>query len=328
METAARFFTNKRLLYLLLIAGALLIPLFVTSRFYLHILIMCCIWGMAASSMNLIMGYTGQVNLAHGAFFGIGAYSAGLLMLKLGLNFWPALIIACLITVIFGFFIGLLAFRTKGSYFAIGTMCFNVIVTVIIDNWEELTEGARGLLGIPKPAPIPLPFGQEITFTSMAANYYLVLFLLILTLIIIHRVVNSMMGRSFMAIRGNEELAESLGISALKTKLGSLLISVFFAGLAGVFYASYIGFLSPEISDYHVTFEFLIFCMIGGLGTMVGPLIGAFILTVISELLHGIAFPRFVAYGFLLVIIVIFLRGGIVGGINLLWVSLTGKGGR
>jgi branched-chain amino acid transport system permease protein len=328
METAARFYSTRRLLYFLLIVGALMIPLFVTSRFYLHILIMCCIWGMAASSMNLIMGYTGQVNLAHGAFFGIGAYSAGLLMLKLGFNFWTALILACLITVVCGFFIGLLAFRTKGSYFAIGTMCFNVIVTVIIDSWEEVTEGARGLLGIPKPAPIPLPFGQEINFNSMAANYYLILFLLFLTLIIIHRVVRSMMGRSFMAIRGNEELAESLGINALKTKLGSLLISVFFAGLAGVFYASYIGFLSPEISDYHVTFELLIYCLIGGLGTMAGPLVGAFILTVISELLHGIAFPRFVAYGFLLVIIVIFFRGGFVGGVNMLWASLRGKGGR
>jgi branched-chain amino acid transport system permease protein len=328
MEKEVRLFSIRRLIYLLLLILALSLPLYVTSRFFLHILIMCCIWGIAATSMNLIMGYTGQVNLAHGAFFGIGAYSAGLLMLKLGFNFWPALILACIITVFLGFLIGLLALRTKGSYFAIGTMCFNVIVTVIIENWEDLTEGARGLLGIPRPSSIPLPFGLEISFSSMASNYYLVLFFLFLTILLISRIVRSMIGRTFMAIRGNEELSESLGISAMRAKLLSFLISTFFAALAGVLYASYIGFLSPEISDYHVTFELLIYCLIGGLGTMAGPLIGAFILTVISELLHGVPFPRLVAYGFLLVVIIIFLRGGIVGGARMLWSRYSLKGKR
>lgn len=312
--------------YLILIIIIAIIPFLVTSRFYMHILIMCAIWSIAASAMNLIMGYTGQVNLAHGAFFGLGAYSTGLLMVKVGMNFWQALLFSCFLTMGIGFFIGLLAFRTKGSYYAIGTMCFNVIVTVIIENWESLTEGARGLLGIPKPSPLPLPFGLEITFTSMAANYYLVFFFLFLTLFIFQRIVNSMIGKAFLAIRGNEELAESLGINALWTKLQSFLISVFFAGLAGGLYASYIGFLSPEISDYHVTFEILIYCLIGGVGTMAGPLVGAFMLTIISELLHGLAFPRLVIYGFLLVIIIIFLRGGIMGGINLLWSRLNNRG--
>jgi len=328
MKTAAKLFSIRNLIVLILIVFALTIPFYVTSRFILHILIMCCIWAMAATSMNLIMGYTGQVNLAHGAFFGIGAYSAGLLILKLGINFWPALILACAITVFFGLLIGLPALRTKGSYFAIGTMCFNVIVTVIIDSWEGLTEGARGLLGIPKPAPIPLPFGTEITFTSITANYYLILVSLLLTILIIYRIVHSMMGRTFMAIRGNEELAESLGMSAMRGKLLSFLISTFFAGWAGVLYAAYIGFLSPEISDYHVTFELLTFCMIGGLGTMVGPLIGAFMLTIISELLHGVAVPRLVAYGFVLILIIIFLRGGITGGVRMLWSRMSRKEGR
>ncbi len=328
METAGKLFSPKSLMVLILIIAAFTIPFFVTSRFLLHIMILCCIWAMAATSMNLIMGYTGQVNLAHGAFFGIGAYSAGLLILKLGIPFWPALLLACAITVVLGFLIGLLALRTKGSYFAIGTMCFNVIVTVIIDSWEGLTEGARGLLGIPRPPPIPLPFGKEIAFTSVAANYYLILVSLLITILVIYRIVHSMLGRSFMAVRGNEELAESLGMSAMRAKLLSFLISTFFAAWAGVLYATYIGFLSPEISDYHVTFELLTFCLIGGLGTMVGPLIGAFILTIISELLHGIAVPRMVAYGFVLIIIMIFLRGGIMGGARLLWLRFGGKGGR
>ncbi len=326
MERPAKTFTSQRLIIFLLILLAFLIPSFVTSRFYLHILIMCCIWGIAATSMNLIMGYTGQVNLAHGAFFGIGAYSAGLLILKGGIPFWPALVLACIITVILGFFIGILALRTKGSYFAIGTMCFNVIVTVIIDSWEELTEGARGLLGIPRPDPIPLPFGGKIAFTSIASNYYLALIALLLTVFVLYRIVHSMTGRSFMAIRGNEELAESIGINGMRTKIASFLISTFFAALAGVLYASYIGFLNPEISDYHLTFEFLIFCMIGGLGTLGGPLVGAVLLTIVTELLHGVAVPRLVAYGILLVLTMIFLRGGIAGGARLLWLKFAAKG--
>jgi branched-chain amino acid transport system permease protein len=320
-----KVFSIQGLIISLLILFAFSIPQWMTSRFVLHVVIMCCIWAMAATSLNLIMGYTGQINLAHGAFFGIGAYSAGLLMLKVGMSFWPALVLSCLITVGIALFIGPPALRTKGSYFAIGTMCFNVIVTVIIDSWEDLTDGARGLLGIPKPSSIPLPFGYELTFTTMASNYYLVLVSLLLTILIIYRIVHSMMGRTFIAVRGNEELAESLGMSAMRVKLLSFLISTFFAGWAGALYATYIGFLSPEISDYHVTFELLIFCLIGGLGTMTGPLIGALILTVVSELLHGIAVPRMVAYGLLLILTIIFLRGGIVGGIKLLWLSIGPK---
>jgi branched-chain amino acid transport system permease protein len=162
----------------------------------------------------------------------------------------------------------------------------------------------------------------------MPSYYYLVLIFLLLTLLVIYRIVHSMLGRSFMAIRGNEELAESIGINAMGTKLVSFLISTVFAGLAGVLYASYIGFLSPEISDYHITFEFLIFCMIGGLGTLGGPLIGAFLLTVASELLHGVAVPRLVAYGFLLVLTIIFLPGGIMGGAQMVWRKVSGRGAR
>lgn len=327
MQTLAKLYTPKRLVYFLLIVFVLTIPLYVTNRFYLHILIMCCIWAMATSSMNLLAGYTGQVNLGHGAFFGIGAYSAGLLMLSLGLNFWPALIITCIITAFFGFLIGLPSLRTRGSYFAIATLCFNVIITAIIDRWEALTGGARGLLGIPGPAPIPLPFGAEIAFESLASNYYLVLIMLFITLIIIYRVVHSLVGRSFIAIKENEELTESIGINAMRGKLLSFTVSTFLVGLAGGLYAAYIGFLSPEISDFHMTFQFLVYLVLGGMGTMAGPLVGAVILTVITEFLHALAAYRLVAYGFLLVVFIIFLPKGIVGGVRMAWPRITKRVG-
>lgn len=327
MQTLAELYTPKRLAYFLLIVFALTLPLYITDRFYLHILIMCCIWAMATSSMNLLAGYTGQVNLGHGAFFGIGAYSAGLLMLKLGVNFWPALVITCIITAFCGFLIGLPSLRTRGSYFAIGTLCFNVIISTIIDRWEALTGGARGLLGIPGPAPILLPFGAKITFESVASNYYLALIMLFITMVIIYRVVHSLVGRSFIAIRGNEELTESIGISAMRGKLLSFTVSTFLVGLAGGLYAAYIGFLSPEISDFHMTFQFIVYLVLGGMGTMAGPLIGAVVLTVMTEFLHALAAYRLVAYGFLLVIFIIFLPKGIVGGVRTVWQRIRAKAG-
>jgi branched-chain amino acid transport system permease protein len=315
----------KYLILSILVLVAFSVPLFVTSRYIYHLLIMSTIWGIAATAMNLIMGFTGQVNLAHGAFFGIGAYTTGLLMLKLGVNFWLALPAACIAAAVFGFLIGLPSLRTKGSYFAIGTLCFNVIVTVIIDRWDTLTEGQRGLMGIEGPAPIPLPFGHRIAFDSMTATYYLNLILLIFTLFVVYRIVHSLPGRTFRAVRGDEELSSSLGINPFRTKLVSLVTSTFFAGLAGGLYASYIGFLSPEISDFHVTFELLIYVMIGGIGTLAGPIIGAAILPFISESLHALAAYRMVAYGILLVVFIIFIPSGMVGGFKLLRAKLGGS---
>ncbi len=298
------------------IAVAVVIPLGVTNKYYLNILIMSGIWSIVALSLNLILGYTGQVNLAHGAFFGIGAYASALMMLKLQMNFWLALPLASAIAGFFGFLIGLPALRTRGSYFAIGTMCFNIIVTLIVDRWERLTEGARGLMGIPGPAPIPLPWGGEIAFQTQAAQYYLVLAFLLLTLFIFRRIMHSLVGRTFRAIRGNEELAEALGIHAMRTKILSFTISCFFAGVGGVLYASYIGFLSPELTDYHVSFDALIYIMIGGVGTLIGPIIGTLLIVTLPETLHIAAEYRLLFYGLILIFMIIYLPRGIMGGLK------------
>jgi len=304
---------GRKWLILMIIIIAVIIPLVVTNKYYMNILIMSGIWSIVALSLNLILGYTGQVNLAHGAFFGIGAYASALMMLKLNMNFWLALPLAAAIAGFFGFLIGLPALRTRGSYFAIGTLCFNIIVTLIVDRWEGLTEGARGLMGIPGPSPIPLPWGGEITFNTMAAQYYLVLCFLLLTIFVFRRIIQSLVGRTFRAIRGNEELAEAMGIHAMRTKILSFTVSCFFAGIGGVLYASYIGFLSPEITDYHVSFDSLIYIMIGGVGTIVGPIIGTLLIVTIPETLHIAAEFRLLLYGLILIVMIIYLPRGIVG---------------
>jgi branched-chain amino acid transport system permease protein len=306
----------EKWIILAILVIAVIIPLVVTNKYYMNILIMSGIWSIVALSLNLILGYTGQVNLAHGAFFGIGAYASALMMLKLNMNFWLALPLAAAIAGFFGFLIGLPALRTRGSYFAIGTLCFNIIVTLIVDRWDGLTEGARGLMGIPGPGAIPLPWGGEIAFKTMAAQYYLVIGFLLLTIFVLRRIMQSLVGRTFRAIRGNEELAEALGIHAMRTKLLSFMVSCFFAGVGGALYASYIGFLSPEITDYHVSFDALIYVMIGGVGTIVGPIIGTLLFVTIPETLHVAAEFRLLLYGLILIVMIIYLPRGIVGWVK------------
>jgi branched-chain amino acid transport system permease protein len=308
--------TIRKWLVLAVIVVAVIIPQLITNKYYMNILIMSGIWAIVALALNLILGYTGQAQLAHGAFFGIGAYTAALLMLKLNINFWLALPLGAAVAGFFGLIIGLPALRTKGSYFAIGTMCFNIIVTLIIDRWEGLTNGSRGLMGIPGPAPIPLPWGSEIAFKTQAAQYYLVLFFLLLTIFILRRTIQSLIGRTFRAVRGNEELAEALGIPSTKVKLLSLIISCALAGMGGVLYASYIGFLSPDQTDFHISFNFLIYILIGGIGTMTGPIIGTLLIVTIPEALQVAAEYRMFVYGIILVFMIIYMPRGIVGALQ------------
>lgn len=289
------------------------LPIFVQAKYPLHLLIMVGIWSIAASSLNLILGYTGQGSLGHAAFFGIGAYASALLMIKLGLSFWFALPLASCVAAFFGFLIGLPALRTRGSYFAIATLGFNMIVTIIIEHWESLTQGGAGISGIPKPHPLNLPLVGKLAFTSMITQYYLVLFFLVLTFFLIYRIVHSPVGKTYLAIRGGEPLAESLGINAMGNKLVSFTTSAFFAGLAGSLYASYHGFISPDTSNFHLGFDLLIYLLVGGVATMPGPIIGAVIMTLIPESLQFLLEYRIIFYGGFLILIVIFLPRGLVG---------------
>ncbi len=180
-------------------------------------------WAIATLSLNLILGYTGQASLAHGALMGIGAYAFGILVQRVGLNFWLALPLACLITAFIGLLIGLPSLRTKGPYFAIVTLCFNVIVYKVFDNWKWLSGGIQGQ-AVPQPA-----FLQQ-----RWARYYFVLGCLVLTLLIMRFIVKSLLGVTFMSIRSNENLAEAVGINSFRNKLLSFVVSCFFVGLAGL----------------------------------------------------------------------------------------------
>jgi branched-chain amino acid transport system permease protein len=306
----------KILFTLLLIAFLLIAPLIITGKYPQHIMVMCGIWVIASLALNLILGYTGQLNLAHGTFFGIGAYATALLVQKIGLSFWVALPLGCAVTAFFGFLTGLPTLRTRGHYFPIATMCLGIAIYYLIARWDDLTGGARGLFGLPRPDPIPLPFGAVISFESTRACYYLVLFFVLLTILVQSRLVRSLAGKRLIAIRGNEDLAQSLGIDTMQGKIVSFTISTLFAGLAGGLFSAYMGTLMAEQAHYLLSFEMLIYVMIGGMGTMAGPIIGGIFLPILGEILQPLAGFRLILFGLLLILIIRYFPFGIMGGLR------------
>jgi branched-chain amino acid transport system permease protein len=315
-------FVQKNWFYLLLLLFALLLPFLEPSRYIFQLIILSCIWSIATLSLNLILGYTGQASLAHGGFFGIGAYGVALMTVKGGLSFWLALPLAALIAALIGFLIGLPTLRTKGSYFAISTLCFGVIIYIVAGSWIEFTGGHTGLVGILRPSPIPFPLVGEIAFRSQTAQYYLVLAFVLLTLWVMHRVVYSLQGYSFMAIRNNETLAEAVGINTFRNKLLSFVVANFFVALAGGLYAALMGSISPSATHYVLTFNFIIFLLLGGAATLAGPIIGAFAIPFLIEYLQAIGHYRMVLFGALLIVVMVYFPRGLMGGLTNLWNKL------
>jgi branched-chain amino acid transport system permease protein len=306
---------HTTLLYGFILLAALLLPLYAPDPYMFQVIIMSLIFGIAVLAMNLIIGFTGQASLAHAAFFGFGAYGVAI-MTKAGISFWLALPAAACISALIGLVIGPPALRTRGSYFAIVTLAFGVIVYIVAGNWVQVTGGHNGIFGIPRPSPIPIPFVGEIEFFDQIAQYYLVLAFLLLTLFILHRIVYSVFGLTLMAIRNNEPLADAVGINTFTTKLIAFVAANFFAGLAGGLYAAIIGAVSPSAAAHLLTFNFLIMLILGGMATLAGPVIGAFTIPIIMEVLQDLGHFRMLFFGALLVVTIIYFPRGLVGGIR------------
>lgn len=299
-------------LYLLLIGLAAVLPLVLkrtaAGKYQIHILTLAMIWAIGTLSLNLILGYTGQASLAHGAFLGIGAYSFGILAQRVGLNFWLALPLACLITALLGLLVGLPSLRTKGPYFAIVTLCFNVIIFKVFENWTWLSGGYQGQR-VPRPSFL----------TQRWARYYLVLAFLVLTIIVVRLIVKSLLGSSLIAIRSNENLAEAVGINSFRVKLLSFVVSCFLVGLAGSLLAVQNGLLDYTITNYMYSFYLLIYLLIGGAGTLAGPVVGTVGLYFLLDRIKSIGEYRYLIFGVVLIVVIIYFPRGIVGGVKQLW---------
>jgi len=292
----------------LLAAIALVFPLFAQNNYLISVATQTFIMAIAALGLNLITGYTGQFNLAHGAFMAVGAYTVGILTVDHQVPFWIAFLLAGCVTALLGYFVGLLSLRLKGHYFSIFTLCVSYIMFLLIEKWESLTHGPVGIMGIPSPPGIgPLQFGTPLS------QYYLVLAFLVLGIWIMARIVRSLLGRSFMAVRNSDLLAEALGVDLMRTKTLSFVLSVVYAGFAGALYAGQVRFLGPDLASEVVTFDLVMFILVGGVGTLLGPLVGTVLVTYLTQSLQFLQDYRMVVFGPVLIALIIFLPDGIVG---------------
>jgi branched-chain amino acid transport system permease protein len=288
------------------------VPLWLQNQYHLHVAIQAAIFAILAMSLNLLLGYTGQLSLGHAAFFGIGAYTSALLTLKLDWSFWLALPSAAAAAGIAGWAIGRLALKLRGAYFVLVTISFAGVISLVSINWMELTNGPLGLPGVPPPELGPWTLRTKLTY------YYLVLAAAALAYLVCHRLVHSRIGRALVALRENEPLAESVGIDATRYLVLAAVISAALAGMAGSLYAHYTRFVSPEVFLFTYTVTMVIMVVAGGQGTLVGPVIGALLFTALPEALReAMAWQwQMLAYGVLLVALVFFLPRGIVPSIQ------------
>ena len=309
---------HRRFTYLVLLVLAVVAPLILRNDYLRDVLVLTLIFAILALSLDLIMGHMGQFSFGHQAFFGLGAYTSALLSLKLGISPWLGFLAATAFSGAVGFLVGFASLRAmRGMYLAITTLGFGMILLLIVPTLP-FAGGPMGLVGIPSPV-IALPLLPEIVVRSPFSYYYLMLALLVFTIYLISRFLRSRFGRGLTALRENESLASSIGIKPFRHYLLTFTLACALAGLAGAGYVHYMRFLSPGLLGLDYMFVMLIMVIVGGSGTLGGPVLGAIIFVWVSEFLRELGAFRFLVFGVILLVVIIFMRRGIYPRLTSLW---------
>jgi branched-chain amino acid transport system permease protein len=324
----------SRLLTALWLAFLFSLPLWMGNQYLLHVLVVTGIFIVAAISLNLLLGYAGQLSLGHVAFFGIGAYASALVSLGFSVHVTPATVFAMAPKPVWcgfvaaviasgacGWLIGRLSFKVRGAYFVIVSISFAEVVRLVALNWVELTQGPMALNNIP-PLTLWLPGFGEHVFWKKPANYWLVLCIAVVSYVIVRRLVRSRAGRAMIALRENEPLATSVGIDVTRYLVLATVVSAAMAGVAGALYAHYIRIVDPDVFLFIYTVTMVIMVVTGGKGTLAGPVVGGLIFGLMPETLRAFAIPpeaQWIIYGMLMVLVVFFLPQGIVPAVQQWW---------
>lgn len=292
-----------------LLISFLAFPL-VLKDYYIDILIMSGIYILLALGLNIIVGFTGLLNLGFAAFYAIGAYTYAILNTKIGLGFWASLPISAFFAAIAGLLLAVPALRLRGDYLAIVTLGFGEIIRLVLNNWDSFTNGPNGITGIARPSLMGFAFAQ------LEYYYYIIFVIVIFAVIVIRRVESSRIGRAWIAIRENEIAALSMGINITKYKLYAFIFGTFWAGVAGMLFSAKMQFVSPESFTFMESILILSMIILGGLGNTYGAIIGAFILVLLPEILREVQLYRMLISGIGLVLLMIFRPQGILGGVR------------
>ena len=288
------------------VALALVIYLSFNS-YFIFVGINAVINAIAVLGIVIISGYAKQLHLGQSAFLGVGAYTSAILMTKCGVSFWLTIPIAMALSGLFGFILSIPTLKLKGgSYLALVTQTFGEIIYVILLNMVWLTNGPFGITGIKAPKVGP------IDFVKLQPYFFLCVLFLIIVYIAVKRVVKSKYGRFFISIRESEEAAQSLSINTRKYKMIAFTMATAIAGLAGVLYGPFIGYLSPEQFRWQPSLILVSMAIVGGLSSLEGGIVGAILLTFLPELLRSTAQLRLILYGVIVILTLAFLPDGII----------------
>lgn len=296
----------KKYFPLLALAVLSILPLIGLSTYMMHIIILVIMWSVIGMAWNLLGGYCGQVSFGHAAYFGVGAYTAGILYSKLGLSSWWGLPLSILVVAAFSFILGYVVLRLRGPFFALATLASGEVMRVTAENLRGLTGGTLGILI------------QERTWVEKTWYYYIVLLIAAVTFFIVKKLIGSKLGYYFVAIREDQDAAESLGINTTLYKTLALCISGALTGMAGAFYTNYMGYIDPHVvfALHDISIITIMIVMVGGVATFWGPFVGAVIMVLLAEWIRsipGLGAAHQTLFGVLLIVIIIFLPNGIVG---------------
>lgn len=306
-----------KIIFIVLVAALLLVlPMFL-GDYHIHIINQIGIFVILVTSLNLILGYTGQLSFAHIGLFAIGAYTSSILMMDYKVPFLLALVCAMLVSAFFGLLIGLIALRFTTHFFAIVTLAFGEIIRLVIYNMPEFTGGPNGIYNIPLP---PNVFGFD--FSERSHFYYIILIGAVATVLFVKYMIGTRTGKAMFAIRENPTFAQFIGINIWKVKMISFTISAGLAGFAGSIYAHYNAYISPNSFTMMESISILLMVIIGGIGTIFGPILGAAFLTALPEFLRSVNDWRLVIFGALLVLTIMYMPNGILGVVKSFYAKL------
>lgn len=304
------FMEHKTISFLVVLLLFILFPIVVKDEFYRGVGVRTLLYVLFSTALNITNGYSGQFNIGFSGFMCVGCYSAAILLTSTSLGFVPTMLISGCITGFIGLLVALPTTRLSGMYLSLVTLGFAEIIRIIVLNMRGLTGGALGIKNIPNPNI----FGLEIKGTF--SLYYLILVLAILVIICAYLIINSRIGRAWIAIRENQDAAASLGINLTMYKALNFAISAFFAGIGGTFMASYYRFINTEMFMIDSGHEVLVMVVLGGMGTLVGPVIGAVSISVLLEMFRFASDYRMLIYAVVIIAVMWWRPQGIAGDSN------------
>jgi len=286
---------------------------FVFPMYHTSIMISALVYVMLGLGLNIVVGLAGLLDLGYVAFYAVGAYTYALLNLHFGISFWVVLPISALMGTIFGTLLGYPVLRLRGDYLAIVTLGFGEIIRIILENWDELGNGPRGIGNIPAPSFFGHLFNQH---DSVIYIYFIVIALVLLTIFFVNRLENSRIGRAWIALRDDEIACQAMGIDKFKTKLTAFALGATWAALGGVVFAAKTSFINPMSFTIWESITILCVVVIGGMGSAVGVIAGALVLILLPEYLRAVSEYRMLVFGALQVIVMVFKPEGLIQGVR------------